>query len=155
MDRKDVSSWLSGPKSALEQQGFDLGYPGQRLGLPESGVGSVAPMGRRIIALFIDWFACMAIAGLINPGIAYSTKSLLILIIFLVEVFVFTSLMGASFGQRIMGIGLIKLNGQRVGVGFVLLRTWLLSWVIPAIVYDRDGRGLHDKAAACVVVRMR
>ena len=54
-----------------------------------------------------------------------------------------------------MGIGLIGLDGNRVGVGRIAVRTWLLSWVIPAIVYDRDGRGLHDKVANCVVVRLR
>jgi hypothetical protein len=37
----------------------------------------------------------------------------------------------------------------------VLVRTALLCLVIPAIVVDRDGRGLHDRAAASVVVRTR
>ncbi|HMH35886.1 MAG TPA: hypothetical protein VK584_03030, partial [Streptosporangiaceae bacterium] len=37
-------------------------YPGQGLGLPERGPGSVASMPRRILALFIDWLLCMLIA---------------------------------------------------------------------------------------------
>jgi uncharacterized RDD family membrane protein YckC len=34
-------------------------------------------------------------------------------------------------------------------------RTLLLALVIPAVVYDRDRRGLHDKVGATVVVRVR
>ena len=37
-------------------------YPGQALGLPERGPGSVASMPRRILALFIDWLLSMLIA---------------------------------------------------------------------------------------------
>ena len=39
-------------------------YPGQRLGLPEPGPGSLARLGRRIGALMIDWF----IAYGLRPG---------------------------------------------------------------------------------------
>jgi uncharacterized RDD family membrane protein YckC len=35
------------------------------------------------------------------------------------------------------------------------VRTVLLCLVIPAFIWDRDGRGLHDKAAGTVVVRAR
>ena len=34
-----------------------------------------------------------------------------------------------------------------------LVRTALLCLVLPAVVYDRDQRGLHDRAAATVLVR--
>ncbi|MDQ1739361.1 MAG: hypothetical protein QOE53_1013, partial [Pseudonocardiales bacterium] len=37
----------------------------------------------------------------------------------------------------------------------VLLRTVLLVLVIPAVVWDRDGRGLHDRLAGSAVVRAR
>src|SRR5437868_12515676 len=36
-------------------------YPGQRFGLPERGPLSVASMGRRLLALLIDWLLCMMI----------------------------------------------------------------------------------------------
>jgi hypothetical protein len=40
-------------------------------------------------------------------------------------------------------------------VGFVsgFLRTVLLCLVIPAAVWDAQGRGLHDKAARTIIVR--
>jgi len=33
------------------------------------------------------------------------------------------------------------------------VRSALLCLVIPAVVWDRDGRGLHDTAAGTVLVR--
>ncbi len=38
------------------------GYPGQHLGLPERGPGSVSSMPRRLLALVIDWLLSMVIA---------------------------------------------------------------------------------------------
>ena len=35
----------------------------------------------------------------------------------------------------------------------VALRTLLLCLVVPAAIWDGDGRGLHDKAAGTAVVR--
>jgi len=40
-------------------------FPGNRLGLPEHGPGSVASWGRRILALLLDWL----IAGLIASAV--------------------------------------------------------------------------------------
>jgi hypothetical protein len=41
-----------------------------------------------------------------------------------------------------------------VGLVAGLLRTVLLLLVVPPLVLDRDLRGLHDKAARTVVLRM-
>jgi len=46
--------------------GVEFGYRGERLGLPEEGPGSIAPIGRRLAAVFIDWILSVLIAyGLI------------------------------------------------------------------------------------------
>ena len=48
-----IGSWLSGPEpdsGSPDQAPND--YPGQRLGLPQTGPGSLARMGRRFAALF-------------------------------------------------------------------------------------------------------
>ena len=34
-----------------------------------------------------------------------------------------------------------------------LLRTFLLFLLVPALVWDRDGRGLHDRYSDTAVVR--
>ena len=36
-----------------------------------------------------------------------------------------------------------------------VLRTALLLLLIPALIWDRDGRGLHDRAAGTAVVHTR
>jgi uncharacterized RDD family membrane protein YckC len=36
-----------------------------------------------------------------------------------------------------------------------VIRTVLLCLVIPPVVYDADGRGLHDRAAGTIVLRTR
>jgi uncharacterized RDD family membrane protein YckC len=46
-------------------------------------------------------------------------------------------------------------SGYAAQVGLLggAIRAFLLCLVIPAVVYDRDRRGLHDKAAQTIVVR--
>lgn len=149
--RRDLAGWLEGPKASLENQGFEFGYKGQRLGLPESGPGSVAGMGRRFVALLIDWLACVLIAQLFVSG---QENPVLPLIIFFVEVALLTALMGSSFGQRILGVRVVSLSTGRLDPMRSVLRTLLLCLVVPALVFDRDQRGLHDKAADSVAVRM-
>ena len=74
MDRRDVATWVSGPRAALDAAGIDIGYRGERLGLPPDGVGSVAGYGKRFGALFIDWFASALVAHLMFPQFAYGTQ---------------------------------------------------------------------------------
>lgn len=155
MDRRDVASWLQGPRETLEEQGYDFGYRGERLGLPEAGPGSVASFGRRIVALFIDWFASMLVARLLfgggNGGLGLETLG-----VFAVMTIVLVSFSGSSFGHRIMGLRVVSAKGSGlVNPLLVTLRTVLLCLVVPAVIWDRDGRGLHDKAAGTVVVRSR
>jgi uncharacterized RDD family membrane protein YckC len=71
-----------------------------------------------------------------------------------VEVFLLTALTGFTVGKRLTGIRVIRLDGRPVGLWWSLVRTVLLLTVIPPLVYDRDLRGLHDKAANTVVVRV-
>ena len=155
MDRRDVSSWLSGPKETLEQQGIEFGYLGERLGFPETGIGSVSRPGRRLIALTIDWFASLFIANAFGSNLSSNAHSWLVLNVFAVQILLLTIFTGSSFGQRILGIGVRRLDEQRLDILGVVVRTLLLLLVIPAVVYDRDGRGLHDKAVGSVVLRIR
>lgn len=155
MERRDVASWLQGPRQTLEEQGYEFGYRGERLGLPPLGPGSVAPIGRRLLALIIDWFASMLVAGLIFRGQG-EDRALDTLLVFAVMTMVLVSLGGASFGHRLMGVRVVSVNnGGAVNPIRVIVRTLLLCLVVPAVIWDRDGRGLHDKAAESVVVRAR
>jgi len=163
VDRSDIAGWLSGPKDTLAEQGIDLGYRGQRLGLPEQGAGSVAGFGRRLVALAIDWFACMLIVRLAFPSLAVVSTpeqpssgaySLAVLGTFGVEVALLTWLGSGSFGQRIMGIRVAHVDGSSLGLWRTVVRTALLCLAVPALIWDRDGRGLHDRAIGSVAVRL-
>ena len=157
MERRDIATWLSGPREALGAAGIDLGYRGERLGFPEVGLGSVAGVGRRFAAIFIDWVACAIIALLIFPQFAYGSEQsgFATLGVFFVVKTVFTVLGGASFGQRLLGVRVISLSRSFVTPWRAALRTLLICLVIPAVIWDRDGRGLHDRAAGTAIVRAR
>lgn len=157
MDRRDIGSWLSGPKAALEDQGIDFGYPGQRFGLPQQGVGSVARMGRRILGLTIDWFAAILVTHLLFVDLVYGSGDFgaATLGVFALEVFLLTASTGASFGYKIVGIRLISISPTSVSFLKVLARTALLCLAVPALIWDRDGRGLHDKVVGTIVIRAR
>lgn len=113
--------------------------------------------GRRAAAFLLDWFASVLVALLAFPQFGYgSNESMLAtLVIFAGEVIVLTWLTGASFGQRIVGLRVISIDGGRLPLWRVVIRTALILLVIPAVVYDDQGRGLHDRVAASMVVRVR
>jgi uncharacterized RDD family membrane protein YckC len=123
-------------------------YPGQQFGLPEQGPGSVASMGRRVVALFIDWLLSLAIAYWLTHS-QYWT-----LAIFGVEVFVLTALGGSTVGKRLSGIRVIRTGGGMVGFRWSLVRTVLLLTVVLPLLTDFDRRGIHDRAADTIVVRL-
>ncbi|GGX62363.1 RDD family protein [Streptomyces anandii JCM 4720] len=148
-----MGSWLSGPRAAMEDAGADLGYRGEQLGLPEEGPGSIARPGRRLGALAVDWGLCLLIAyGLITHGYDQSTGNWALLI-FLVLGVLTVGTIGSTPGKRLFGLRVVTLGTGRVQPLRAALRTVLLCLAIPALVWDRDGRGLHDRLAGTVEVR--
>jgi uncharacterized RDD family membrane protein YckC len=145
-----IESWL--PGAAAEVGGP---YPGERLGLPATGVSSVAGLGRRMAALAIDWFLAYGIAALLtaldDPNLGWSVLGIWYLLT-AVPVAVF----GASAGMTALGIRVASLDSAAViGVPRALLRTAMIALVLPALARDEDGRGWHDRATRTVVVRSR
>jgi len=122
-------------------------YPGEKFGLPERGSRSVAGMGRRLLALLIDWLASMVVALVIFHSAGWT------LVVFGVEVYLLTALTGFTVGKRLLGLRVARLDGKPVGFWWSLVRTILLLTVIPPLVTDRDLRGLHDRAANTIVIR--
>ncbi len=130
----------------------ESGYSGERLGLPAEGPGSMARLPRRVTALCIDWFAALLVAGAFIGDSQSSAQSLATLGIFAVQVTLLTWLWGSSFGQRLVGIRVVG-RSRRLGLIGAALRTALICLVIPPLVWDDDGRGLHDRAVDSVVLR--
>ena len=146
MDRADLDASMGGPLPE------DSTYRGQRLGLPESGPGSMASTGRRVVALFIDWIAALLISRALVGTPETTLQNFATLGIFALEVTVLTWLWGSSFGQRLVGIRVVG-RSRRLGLIAALLRTALICIVIPPVIWDADGRGLHDRAVDSVVIR--
>jgi uncharacterized RDD family membrane protein YckC len=152
MDRRDVGSWITGDTSATDGTTAAPTYRGERLGLPEIGPGSMASTGLRVIALTIDWFACLVLARVLFGAPDSTLSSFGTLFVFFVEVTLLTWLAGASFGQRIVGLRVVG-RSRRLGFTGAAIRTLLICLVIPPLIWDTDGRGLHDRAVDSVVVR--
>jgi uncharacterized RDD family membrane protein YckC len=123
-------------------------YPGQHLGLPERGPGSVASMPRRLLALLIDWLLSMVIAYWLTHSQFWTIA------VFAVETFVLTALGGSTVGKRLLGIRTVRVGGGPVGFGWSLVRTAILLTAVPPLLTDRDLRGLHDRASNTIVVRI-
>ena len=102
-----------------------------------------ASLGRRLLALVIDWTMSRLIAGLLNPYL-FINNDFSTLFIFFIEVAFFTVIFQASAGQRIMAIKVVTFPEQaRVSPKQVVIRTVLICLVIPA-VFTKEGRPLHN-----------
>lgn len=155
---KWTGSWLSGPRSALEP-GADSGdgtaqrWRGERLGLPQSGPGSIAGTGRRAFAILLDFALAMGVASVFTyPELPRNWSLLAWFAITVIAVGFF----GFTPGHAVFGLRVARLDGSpTVGLPRAALRTLLIFPIIPAVVWDADGRCLHDKVSGTVVIRMR
>ncbi|WP_194764049.1 MULTISPECIES: RDD family protein [Microbacterium] len=127
--------------------------------MPEAGPGSIARPGRRIGALLIDYAAATIIAtGFLGfdqfalPSEAGLTQFAPLAVFALLQI-LFIPTAGGSPGHRILGMRVIRFSGGWVGVWRPIVRTLLIVVVIPAVIWDADQRGLHDKASGLVLIR--
>jgi uncharacterized RDD family membrane protein YckC len=136
-------------------------FRGQAIGLPESGRGSLATTGARLVAFVVDALASTLVAALFihphGPGHRWSDHlpGSWSLIPLAVDYLVGCTLAGGTLGMYLRGLRLGRVDqpSSRVGIGRVLLRTVLLYLFVPAVVFDRDGRGMHDRFSDTAVVR--
>lgn len=157
VDRKDIGSWLEGPGS---RSAGPAAYPGEHLGMPRTGSGSMGRFGRRLLGVVIDWTFCQLIAAALFAvplpfeGVASGRDTMVLMGVFAVENLLLLSTAGFTLGHRIVGLRVQSLDGRRVGRPLqVLVRTTLLCLFLPAMFWDADGRGMHDKAAGTLIVR--
>lgn len=167
--REDLGSWLEGTPDD----------PGARagLGVAGEGPGSLARLPRRLGALALDWLLSMGVSGLFFPvpgagrGL-FAGAPLATIAVFGLTSALLVGLLGHTIGHRVAGLRVLRVRDVRAaGVGAApeaaaervavspppgpvagLVRSVLLCMVIPAVVWDRDGRGLHDVAAGTVLV---
>ena len=125
-------------------------WPGERLGLPESGPRSVGRTGRGILAIMIDWGLAALPAYFLAGG---PNASVWNIVFFAIMQVIFIPTIGGSIGHRLVGLRVVPIAGGWVGIWRPVVRTLLLCLVIPLLVWDSDQRGFHDKIAGTVLVR--
>lgn len=133
-------------------------HPGERLGLPADGPGSIASWRRRILAIAIDWGASWLVSLALFPGILLDDRTtagdlLIVPLVAVVESTLFMALLGGSFGHVACRMFVARLDRKPLGLLRPLLRSVLVYLVIPPLVFNRDNRGLHDLAAGTVLLR--
>ena len=134
------------------------GWPGDRFGLPQSGPGSVAGWGRRLIQLAVDWIASqLIVAAVVGQAVwtGFGFVQWAPLLVLWVQTTLLTGLLGTTIGHRVTGLVVVRVDGapRPLGLGRAAVRALLLCLAIPPLVWDRDRRGLHDLAGGAVVVR--
>ena len=149
--RRALGSWLAGPPRSSS------GYAGAGLGLPESGRGSLASFGEKLLAVTVD----LVIAGvvgliLIRPnslsGERVSNAVGVGVFVVLTAFGLMTS--GRTVGMRVMALQVVRRDGQRIGSRAVL-RQALVAIIVPALIVNAERRGLHDRRCNTMVVRVR
>ena len=123
-------------------------WPGRRLGRPRHGPGSLARGGRRLVAVVVDWLLAMLVSRAFLDGDPWAT----LLVFGLVQVLL-VGTVGFGVGHLLLGMRVERLDGGWAGPGRATVRSVLLCLAVPPLVWDRDRRGLHDRAAGTVLVR--
>ncbi|MDT0276274.1 RDD family protein [Blastococcus goldschmidtiae] len=124
---------------------------GASLGLPGEGAGSLAAFSTRVGAFLIDSLAAALVAGLFTapelPGNWSLVSFGLITVVALVVA-------GQTPGMRLLGLRIAHPRpGERLALWRAVVRTGLLMLLVPALIVDADGRGLHDRLTGTAVVR--
>lgn len=98
-------------------------------------------LGRRVLALVLDWAACLLVSFAFFGADPWAT-----LLLFGGLRLLGVATLGASPAQRLLGLRVTRLDGGWAGPLRALVRTLLLCLFVPAVLMI-DGRGLHDVAA--------
>ncbi|MFI1988206.1 RDD family protein [Actinoplanes sp. NPDC020271] len=107
--------------------------------------------GQRLIALLIDWVLCLLVASLYASPYRASWPPVVLLV--LVNT-IFIGLFAQTPGMRLTRLRCVSYtDGGAIGLLRGLYRAVLLALLIPALIADGEGRGLHDRAAGSMVIR--
>ena len=134
-------------------------YRGEKIGLPASGRGALATTGPRLLAFMVDAAASGLVAALFVPhhaGDSFADRlpGSWSLIPFALDYVVGVLVAGRTIGMYLTGLRLIRV-GDDVAIDplRIIARTALLVLLVPALIFDRDGRGMHDRLTDTAVVK--
>ncbi|MEO9139179.1 MAG: RDD family protein [Jatrophihabitans sp.] len=135
-------------------------YRGEQIGLPQTGAGSLATGGPRFGAFVVDALASGLIAALFvsrghgSGGLTGTLPGSWSLIPFVIDYVVGSLVAGRTLGMYLFGLRLVRVDTSApVDPRRIAIRTLLLVLLVPALVFDRDGRGLHDRFSDTAVVK--
>lgn len=134
-------------------------YRGEKIGLPAAGRGSLATTGPRLLAFIVDAAASGLVAALFVPhhsgdALADRLPGSWSLIPFALDYIVGILIAGRTLGMYLTGLRLIRVSQDAaIDPVRIITRTVLLLLFVPALIFDRDGRGMHDRFTDTAVVR--
>ncbi len=117
------------------------------------GTQQTAGFGARFLALLVDWILCLMLAGLVArpPATGFWAYPFLI-----AEYGFFAGLYTQTPGMWLAKVRCVSTaDSGPIGIPRAVLRTVLLCLVVPVLIMDRYGRGLHDKAAGSIMLSSR
>ena len=127
---------------------------GRRLsGAAPGGPGSLAGFQTRAAAFGVDIAAAALLAAVFTAPDLPANWSLVAFGAITVGAYV---LVGQTPGMRLLGLRLAHPRpGERLALWRAVVRTALLCLLVPALLVDADGRGLHDRLTGTAVVHER
>jgi len=154
-----TGTWLEGPGVTLGELRNPATYAGERFGLPREGSGSLATFSARLAAFTLDVLASALIAGLLNVFVSDPSptqRQAAAFGVLAAEHVLLVALTGQTLGMRLLGLTVLRLKdiARPPGIIAALVRTVPLLLTLGLTgFFTKDGRGAHDLAAGCVVVR--
>ena len=113
-----------------------------------------ATLGKRFIAICIDWAIAWSISTLLTPNVI-PEASVSTLVVFYFEVLILTYFMQSSMGQFLVGIKIVDMETHgRIGFRRTLIRTTLIILVLPAI-FTKDLEPYHNVLTYSRVVSIK
>jgi uncharacterized RDD family membrane protein YckC len=133
-------------------------YRGEKLGLPHTGPGALATTGPRLLAFVVDALASALVAALFvhKSGDTFADRlpGSWSLIPFALDYIVGVLVAGRTLGMYLTGLRVIRVSQVApVDPLRIIARTALLCLLVPALIFDRDNRGLHDRLTDTAIVR--
>jgi hypothetical protein len=98
----------------------------------------------------VDWGISYGVAFLL---VGPNPNEFVILGIFGVLQVAAVLIFNGSIGHLIFGLRVVPLKPGLLGLWRPFVRTILVMAFVPAVIYDRDQRGLHDRWAGTILVR--
>jgi uncharacterized RDD family membrane protein YckC len=127
-------------------------WPGRRFGATATGAGSAASMGRRVAAFVID----IALSAAAAVAVTWPEPPQNLSLYIWAGVTVLTvALFGMTPGHWAMGLRVASIRGATFLGAWAVPRTALVFLIVPPLLADADGRGLHDRLCRTIVLRTR